>query len=69
VKKSKVESTESKVKKKKREIENRSEGEAPDTSFGGLLSEPSGRVRGMGNRGIARRKNVSGAEAYHGQIF
>jgi isoleucyl-tRNA synthetase len=30
-----------------------------DTSFGGLLGEPSGRVRGMGNRGIDRRKNVS----------
>jgi UDP-N-acetylmuramate dehydrogenase len=37
-----------------------------DTSFGGLLdesvdsclAEPSGRVRGMGNRGIAWRKNV-----------
>jgi cysteinyl-tRNA synthetase len=28
------------------------------TSFGGLLGEPSGRVRGMGNRGIARRKIV-----------
>jgi 16S rRNA (cytosine1402-N4)-methyltransferase len=28
------------------------------TSFGGLLDEPSGRVRGMGNRGIARRKIV-----------
>jgi GTP-binding protein len=38
------------------------EGEASDTSFGGLLDEPSGRVRGMGNRGIARRKNVSDAE-------
>ena len=42
-----------------------SEGEASDTSFGGLLDEPSGRVRGMGNRGIARRKNVSGAETTH----
>jgi UDP-N-acetylmuramate dehydrogenase len=31
-----------------------------DTSFGGLLDEPSRRVRGMGNRGIAWRKNVSG---------
>jgi GTP-binding protein len=30
-----------------------------DTSFGGLLDEPSGRVLGMGNQGIARRKNVS----------
>jgi preprotein translocase subunit SecA len=30
-----------------------------DTSLEGLLDEPSGRVRGMGNRGIARRKNVS----------
>jgi DNA ligase (NAD+) len=38
------------------------ESEAQDTSFGGLLDEPSGRVRGMGNRGIARRKNVSSAE-------
>ena len=37
--------------------------EASDTSFGGLLDEPSGRVRGMGNRGIAWRNNVSGAEA------
>jgi cysteine desulfurase len=37
--------------------------EAPDTSFGELLGEPSGRVRGMGNRGIARKKNVSGAVA------
>jgi tRNA-dihydrouridine synthase len=37
-------------------------GEVPDTSFGGLLDEPSRRVRGMGNRGIAQRKNVSGAE-------
>src|ERR1035437_8702931 len=39
------------------------EGEAPDTSSRELLDEPSGRVRGMGNRGIARRKNVSGDEA------
>jgi DNA ligase (NAD+) len=37
-------------------------GETPDTSFGELLGEPSGRVRGMGNRGIVRRKNVSGVE-------
>jgi cysteine desulfurase len=45
--------------------------EAPDTSFGELLgesadsclAEPSGRVRGMENRGIARKKNVSGAVA------
>jgi excinuclease ABC subunit B len=45
--------------------------EAPDTSSGELLGEPSGRVRGMGNRGIARKKNVSGADAkpYPGQIF
>src|ERR1035437_9090177 len=55
----------------KREIDNinrekdKNEGEAPDTSFGGLLDEPSGRVRGMGNRGIDRRKNVSGAETTH----
>jgi DNA topoisomerase-1 len=28
------------------------------TSFGELLGEPSGRVRGMGNQGIARRKIV-----------
>jgi UDP-N-acetylenolpyruvoylglucosamine reductase len=40
-----------------------SQGEAADTSFGGLLGEPSGRVRGMGNQGIARRKNVSVAES------
>jgi ATP-dependent DNA helicase RecG len=44
------------------EYENEGIGEASDTSFVGLLGEPSGRVRGMGNRGIARRKNVSGAE-------
>jgi primosomal protein N' len=37
-------------------------GDAPDTSSGGLLDEPSGQVLGMGNRGIARRKNVSGTE-------
>jgi len=30
-----------------------------DTSLGGLPGEPSGRVRGMGNPGIARRENVS----------
>jgi large subunit ribosomal protein L4 len=47
----------------KRETENKSKSEVLDTSFGGLLGEPSGRVRGMGNRGIARRKNVSGAES------
>jgi acetyltransferase len=40
----------------------KSQGEAADTSFGGLPGEPSGRVRGMENPGIARRKNVSGAE-------
>jgi D-alanine-D-alanine ligase len=45
-----------------------SEGEVPDTSFGELLGEPSGRVLGMGNRGIARRKNVSGAEAVGGAV-
>ena len=38
------------------------QGEASDTSFGELLDEPSGRVLGMGNRGIARRKNVSDVE-------
>jgi hypothetical protein len=27
-------------------------------SLGGLLGEPSRRVRGMGNQGIARRENV-----------
>src|SRR6185369_876031 len=42
-----------------------SKGEAPDTSSGRLPGEPSGRVLGMGNRGIAGRKNVSGAEAYY----
>jgi hypothetical protein len=55
------------------------EGKAPDTSSGsagGGLDEsvdsPSGlrlwRI-GMGNRGIAQRKNVSGAEAYHDQTL
>jgi tRNA-dihydrouridine synthase len=39
-------------------------GEVPDTSSGELLDEPSRRVLGMGNRGIARRKNVSGAETF-----
>ena len=62
---------ESQEEKKKKEIEkrsreeNKSEGEATDTSFGsagGGLDEPSRRVLGMGNRGIARRKNVSDAE-------
>ena len=37
-----------------------------DTSLVGLLGEPSGRVRGMGNQGIARRENVSaGARPSH----
>jgi acetyltransferase len=40
----------------------KSQGEAADTSFGGLLGEPSGRVRGMGNRRMSWRKNVSVAE-------
>jgi acetyltransferase len=40
----------------------KSQGEVADTSFGELLDEPSRRVLGMGNRGIARRKNVSDAE-------
>jgi UDP-N-acetylmuramate dehydrogenase len=52
----KVESPESKVESQ--------EGEASDTSFGELLDEPSGRVLGMGNRGIVRRMNVSDAETY-----
>ena len=43
-----------------KKIEDKSE--ASDTSFGELLDEPSGRELGLGNRGIARRKNVSGAE-------
>ncbi|MDR3558364.1 MAG: GIY-YIG nuclease family protein [Candidatus Pacebacteria bacterium] len=47
-----------------RNIEKSTKGEVPDTSFGGPLGEPSGRVLGMGNRGMVRRKNVSGAEAY-----
>ncbi|MDR3558529.1 MAG: class I SAM-dependent methyltransferase, partial [Candidatus Pacebacteria bacterium] len=34
-------------------------GTQADTSSGGLLGEPSGRVLGMGNQGIARKKNVS----------
>jgi ATP-dependent DNA helicase RecG len=44
------------------EYEDKGLGEASDTSLGGLPGEPSGQVRGMGNRGIARRENVSGAE-------
>jgi tRNA-specific 2-thiouridylase len=38
------------------------QGEASDTSFGELRGEPSGRELGLGNRGIARRKNVSDAK-------
>jgi D-alanine-D-alanine ligase len=53
---------------KRQTANGKSEGEAPDTSSGELLGEPSGRVRGMGNRGIARRKNVSGAEAVGGAV-
>jgi preprotein translocase subunit SecA len=34
-------------------------GATADTSLGGLPGEPSGRVRGMGNPGTARRENVS----------
>jgi 23S rRNA (cytosine1962-C5)-methyltransferase len=34
-------------------------GATADTSFGEPLGEPSGRVLGMGNRGVVRRKNVS----------
>jgi competence protein ComEC len=51
-----------KGKMQKVKCKSESQGEASDTSFGGLLGEPSGRVRGMGNRGIDWRKNVSGAE-------
>src|ERR1035437_7511981 len=61
----KVESPESKTKVENHisvEYEDERLGEAPDTSFGGLPGEPSGRVRGMGNPGIAQRENVSGAE-------
>jgi len=36
-------------------------GKALNTSFGGLLGEPPGRVLGMGNRGTAERKSVSDA--------
>ncbi|MDR3557965.1 MAG: class I tRNA ligase family protein, partial [Candidatus Pacebacteria bacterium] len=39
------------------------QGEAQDTSSGEPLGEPSGRGTALGNRGMARRKNVSGAEA------
>jgi isoleucyl-tRNA synthetase len=52
-----------KSKVEKRDGIERKEGEASDTSFGGLLDEPSGRGTALGNRGIAQRKNVSGAEA------
>ena len=34
-------------------------GKPSDTSLGGLPGEPSGRELGLGNRGIARRENVS----------
>jgi len=37
----------------------RSISDGTDTSFGELLDEPSGRGTALGNRGIARRKNVS----------
>jgi isoleucyl-tRNA synthetase len=52
----------------KREEEIEKQSMEADTSFGGLLGEPSGRVRGMGNRGIDQRKNVS-AEMRDDQDF
>jgi DNA topoisomerase-1 len=44
--------------KSARQKKNKEQSMEAGTSFGGLLDEPSGRVRGMGNRGIARRKIV-----------
>jgi len=46
-----------------RDARKRFESEAPDTSFVRPPGEPSERELGLGNRGMAGRKNVSGAEA------
>ncbi|MDR3558135.1 MAG: tRNA 2-thiouridine(34) synthase MnmA [Candidatus Pacebacteria bacterium] len=59
-----------KIVESQKSVKSKSEGKALDTSFGGLpgesadscLAEPSGRELGLGNPGIARRKNVSSAE-------
>ena len=51
-----------------RTLEKLNKGEVPDTSFVRPPGEPSGRVLGMGNRGMAGRKNVSGAET-GGKLF
>jgi len=55
-----VESRKRRVESQECRVEN--QGEAPNTSFGWLPGERSGRELGLGNPGIVRRKNVSGAE-------